>query len=85
MPASTQATRRSTSIDKRRFILVVTTTIGSSNGTAPPANPVPAPRGTTARPWRRAASTQPCISSVLIGKQNRAGLTPFEDRGGPGP
>src|SRR6185295_13928147 len=39
------------------------------SGTAPPARPVPEPRATNGTPWRRAAWTQACTSSVDVGKQ----------------
>ena len=39
-----------------------------ASGTAPPARPVPEPRATNGRPWRRASRTQACTSAVDVGK-----------------
>jgi hypothetical protein len=57
-----------------RFILVVTITTGGRGpvGTAPPARPVPEPRGTNGRPWARLTRTAAATSSVVVGKQMTA-------------
>ena len=55
-------------------------TTGSSSGTAPPARPVPEPRATNGRPWRRAARTHACTSAVVIGKHTTA-AAPVDVRG----
>src|SRR5437588_5749764 len=51
-----------------RVILVVTITTGSPTGVAPPARPVPEPRGTNGRPWARHTRTAAWTSSVVSGK-----------------
>ena len=48
---------------------VSTIMTGSSQGTAPPASPVPAPRATKSRPWATAATTHADTSAVVTGKQ----------------
>src|SRR5690606_15352203 len=71
-PGCTQATRSTGSTDRMRSILVVTITTGSPTGTAPPASPVPEPRATNGRPWRRAICTAAATSAVSRGKQATA-------------
>ena len=75
-PGSTQATRLSTSTSRMRFIRVSATTIGAPSGMAPPARPVPAPRGTTARPWARAMRMIACTSAVDSGKHTGPATPP---------
>jgi hypothetical protein len=41
----------------------------SPTGTAPPASPVPDPRGTIGRPWARLTLMMAATSAVLTGRQ----------------
>ncbi len=68
-PGSTHAMRFTASTDSTRFIFVVAMTSAWSNGVAPPASPVPAPRATNGTPCRTAATTAACTSAVVNGKQ----------------
>ena len=68
-PGCTQARRFGSSTRRTRSILVVAITTAPSSGTAPPARPVPDPRGTNGTPWRTAIRTQACTSTVLVGRQ----------------
>src|SRR6185436_7549196 len=75
-PGSTQAMRLSRSTSRIRFIRVSETTTGAPSGIAPPASPVPAPRGTTDRPCRAAILTIACTSPVEVGKQTGPATPP---------
>ena len=77
-PGSTHATRASASTSRTRFIWVVTITTGSSSGVAPPASPVPLPRATNGRSWRRATRTAAATSSADRG-QHTASASPRAD------
>ena len=68
-PGSTHTARASRSTSPIDVMRASDTTTGAPSGIAPPASPVPAPRGTTARPWRRAARTTACTSPAVRGKQ----------------
>ena len=74
MPGCTQATPLSRSISSSLFIRVMASTTGRPSGAAPPASPVPAPRGATARPWRAATFTQATTSEVDSGKHTGPAL-----------
>ena len=52
----------------RRRIFAVTSTSASPIGVAPPASPVPEPRGTTGRPCSAAIRRHAAMCSVLRGK-----------------
>ena len=67
MPGCTQATPLSRSISSSLSMRVMASTTGCPSGAAPPARPVPAPRGDTARPWRAATFTQATTSEVESG------------------
>ena len=67
MPGWTQATPLSRSISSSRSMRVIDRTTGWPSGAAPPARPVPAPLGDTARPWRVATSTHATTSAVEPG------------------
>ena len=67
MPGCTQATPLPRSISSSSSIRVIDSTTGWPSGAAPPARPVPAPLGDTARPWRVAAFTQATTSDVEPG------------------
>ena len=73
-PGWTQASRCSASTSRMRFILVVTITTGgmSPAGVAPPASPVPEPRGTNGPPWSRQTRTAAATSAVVSGKHTTA-------------
>ena len=73
-PGSTHATRACGSTSRTRFIWVVTITSGSSSGVAPPASPVPLPRATNGRPWRRAMRTAAATSSADRGQHTATAL-----------
>ena len=70
MPGCTQATPLSRSTSSSSFICVSDSTTGRPSGAAPPERPVPAPRGTTARPWSAAIRTQAATCSVVTGKHS---------------
>ena len=55
-------------------------TTGSPSGVAPPASPVPLPRATNGRPWRRATRTAAATSSVDRGQHTATRVT-FGDTG----
>src|SRR6516225_6538908 len=73
-PGSTHASLATGSTSRMRFILVVTMTTGATSpvGTAPPARPVPEPRGTNGRPWARLIRTAAATSPGVRGKQTTA-------------
>ena len=59
-PGSTTASSSSTEISSTRFMRSVESTSSPAPPMAPPASPVPAPRGTTGMPWaRREAHASP--------------------------
>ena len=70
MPGCTHATPLSGSTDSSSFMRVSDSTTGRPSGAAPPDSPVPAPRGTTARPCVAAIRTQAATCSVVTGKHN---------------
>ena len=67
MPGCTQATPLSGSTDSSSSMRVSDSTTGRPSGAAPPERPVPAPRGTTARPWVAAIRTHALTCSVVTG------------------
>ena len=70
MPGCTHATPLSKSTDSSSFMRVSDSTTGRPSGAAPPESPVPAPRGTTARPWSAAMRTQALTWVVVTGKHS---------------
>mgnify|MGYP006369474541 CR=1 FL=1 len=60
----------------RRVIRVKATTMDPSSGTAPPERPLPAPRGTSTTPCRRARRTKAATSSRLSGRTTAKGSGP---------
>ena len=71
-PGSTHARRSSGRTSRIRSIFDVTTTSASPIGVAPPARPVPEPRGTTGRACRAATCMHATTSSTVWGKATRA-------------
>src|SRR5713226_5406260 len=69
-PGCTHATRATGSTERIWSILVVTITTGGTSpaGTAPPARPVPEPRGRMGRPCARLMRTTEDTSEVVSGK-----------------
>ena len=75
-PGCTQAMRLLVSTDSTLFIRPVDTTTGRPSGIAPPASPVPAPRGTTAEPCCSAIPMIAWTSSVVSGKHTGPAMPP---------
>src|SRR2546430_16274170 len=72
-PGSTTATRATGSISWIVRSLAVAMTTASPHAIVPPERPVPAPRGTTATPARRAARTHAAICRVSAGTATASG------------
>ena len=58
------------------FIFVIAMTIGAPSGIAPPARPLPAPRGMTCLSCFSAIFMMACTSSVVSGKQTGPAIPP---------
>src|SRR4051794_37633296 len=71
-PGSTQARRLEGSTDSSAVIFDVEMITAPSGGTAPPARPVPDPRGTNGTPWATAVRTHAATSAVEVGKHSAA-------------
>ena len=72
-PGSTIAVRSTGSTSRIRRIRTVASTTPWRVGTAPPLNPVPAPRGVTGTSKALQARTTVCTSAVVPGKTTASG------------
>ena len=74
-PGSTVMRRLATSTPRIRRIFASTTSTPSATGSAPPDNPVPAPRATYGTPAATHARTTPATSSAVRGSTATPGTT----------